>query len=149
MKKTISCPNCETVIETWRNPIPTVDIIIRINDSIVLIERCNPPFGWALPGGYVDYGESMEAAAKRETQEETGLSITDLQQFKVYSDPLRDPRQHTVSCVFTANSEGIPQAGDDAAAVQLFPLDDLPQDLCFDHGQMLIDYKNSELIRSG
>ena len=149
MKKKTTCPECNTTIETWRNPVPTVDIIIRIGNSIVLIERSNPPLGWALPGGFVDYGESLEAAARREAQEETGLEITDLQQFRVYSDPLRDPRHHTISCVFTANADGIPQAGDDAAAVQLFPIDDLPQNLCFDHGQMLVDYKKSGLIRSG
>jgi ADP-ribose pyrophosphatase YjhB (NUDIX family) len=140
MKKNLTCPNCETLIETWRNPVPTVDIIIRIDDTIVLIERRNPPFGWALPGGFVDYGESLEIAAKREALEETGLTVKNLKQFRAYSDPQRDPRQHTISYVFTAEADGMPVAGDDAAAVKLFSIDNLPTPLCFDHGQILTDY---------
>lgn len=140
MKKIVTCPKCETIIEQWRNPVPTVDIIIRINQAIVLIERRNPPYGWALPGGFVDYGESLEIAAKREALEETGLAVKNLQQFRAYSDPKRDPRQHTISYVFTAEANGQPEAGDDAAAVRLFSIDDLPSPLCFDHEQILADY---------
>ncbi len=143
MKKTTTCPKCETIIETWRNPVPTVDVIIRIGNEIILIERRNPPYGWALPGGFVDYGESLESAAAREALEETGLLLTDLQQFGAYSDPKRDPRQHTISYVFTAQSDGMPVAGDDAANLRQFPLDDLPPILCFDHRQILDDYKKT------
>lgn len=148
MKKKVSCPNCATTIETWLNPVPTVDIIIRIGDSVVLIKRLNPPHGWALPGGFVDYGEGLEAAAVREALEETSLSLKHLEQFRAYSEPNRDPRQHTISYVFTAESKGSPKAGDDAAIVKLFPLDDLPAPLCFDHGKILSDYIES-LGRSG
>jgi 8-oxo-dGTP diphosphatase len=140
MKKNITCPECATIIEKWRNPVPTVDIIIRIGAAVVLIERCNPPYGWALPGGFVDYGESLEIAAKREALEETGLTVTNMQQFRAYSDPQRDPRQHTISYVFTAEADEKPEAGDDAAAVRLFAIDNLPTPLCFDHEQILADY---------
>lgn len=143
MKKTISCPKCAATIETWYNPVPTVDIIICIGDAIVLIERRNPPHGWALPGGFVDYGENLETAARREALEETGLEVTKLQQFRAYSDPDRDPRQHTISYVFTAEAYGVPKAGDDAAAAELFPFDKLPEQLCFDHGKILNDYIES------
>jgi 8-oxo-dGTP diphosphatase len=140
MKKNITCPECAANIETWHNPVPTVDIIICIDQAIVLIERLNPPFGWALPGGFVDYGENLESAAIREALEETGLEVKNLKQFRAYSDPDRDPRQHTISYVFTAEAVGKPEAGDDAAAVKLFSIDDLPTPLCFDHEQILADY---------
>ncbi len=143
MKKTTTCPKCATIIETWRNPIPTVDIIIRSGNEIILIKRRNPPYGWALPGGFVDYGESLECAAKREALEETGLELTNLKQFGAYSDPERDPRQHTISYVFTAETQESPVAGDDAAAVRLFALNNLPAPLCFDHEQILTDYIKS------
>jgi len=126
---------------TYRNPFPTVDIIISIGTSIVLIERRNPPHGWALPGGFVDYGESLEEAAIREAQEETGLKVENLRQFRAYSDPDRDPRQHTISMVFTAEATGTPEAGDDAQNACLFPLDNLPTPLCFDHALILDDYR--------
>lgn len=140
MKKRLTCPNCASAVETWRNPVPTVDIIIRQGRCVLLIERRNPPYGWALPGGFVDYGESLEVAAAREAQEETGLTVEDLQQFRAYSDPGRDPRQHTISVVFTAKADAAPAAGDDAAAVRFFDLDALPNELCFDHAQILADY---------
>jgi len=140
MKQQLPCPQCGETIETWRNPVPTVDIIIRIGNDIVLIERRNPPLGWALPGGFVDYGECLETAALREAKEETSLDITDLRQFRAYSDPQRDPRQHTISVVFTANASSLPVAGDDAADARTFPLDNLPASLCFDHGTILADY---------
>lgn len=128
-----------------RNPIPTIDIIIEMWDRphrpIVLIERQNPPFGWALPGGFVDYGESVETAAIREAQEETCLEVDLLEQFHVYSAPERDPRQHTLSVVFIAKAVGTPQAADDAKALKLFELWQLPHQLCFDHKQILADYQ--------
>jgi ADP-ribose pyrophosphatase YjhB (NUDIX family) len=101
-----------------KTPRITVDIIIELDEGIVLIERKNPPHGWALPGGFVDYGESLEAAATREAKEETGLEVELLRQFHTYSDPGRDPRGHTVSTVFVARASGVPQAADDAQAAR-------------------------------
>jgi len=143
MKQQLLCPDCGGEIEVWRNPLPTVDIIICIGNGIVLIERRNPPFGWALPGGFVDYGESLETAAYREAEEETGLKIDHLHQFGAYSDPARDPRQHTISVVFTATACSAPVAGDDAAQARIFALDTLPSPLCFDHDVILADYRAS------
>ncbi len=122
-----------------RNPIPTVDIIIEIGDKIVLIERKNPPFGWALPGGFVDYGESYETAALREAREETCLDVKNLTQFRTYSEPGRDPRMHTASTVFIATAEGTPIGADDAARAELFDQTTLPE-LAFDHEIILADY---------
>lgn len=136
------CPHCHKKIHEHRNPLPTVDIIIEINDKIVLIERKNPPYGWALPGGFVDYGESYEHAAAREAKEETGLDVQGLMQFRTYSDPGRDERFHTASTVFTATAEGTPQAGDDAGKAELFARNNLPI-LAFDHAQILEDYFSS------
>jgi 8-oxo-dGTP diphosphatase len=135
----MNCPHCHAKIPTFRNPVPTVDIIIEIDEKIVLIKRKNPPYGWALPGGFVDYGESFETAAAREAQEETGLTVQGLRQFHTYSDPGRDPRQHTASTVFIAQAEGPPTAGDDAAEAGLFSEGSLPN-LAFDHGTILADY---------
>ena len=140
MQDTFICPHCGKGSVRYRNPFPTVDIIISVEDKIVLIERLNPPHGWALPGGFVDYGESLEKAAIREAREETGLAIENVLQFHVYSDPNRDPRQHNISIVFTANASGEPLAGDDAKNVQLFDVDNLPAPLCFDHANILQDY---------
>ncbi len=125
----------------YGNPAPTVDMIIRLTGGrIVLVERKNPPFGLALPGGFVDYGESLEAAAMREAKEETGLDIVLAGQFHTYSDPSRDPRSHTISTVFLANAEGTPVAGDDAAAVRVVTEDSLPDEMAFDHREILQDY---------
>ncbi|MEM7772864.1 MAG: NUDIX hydrolase [Cyanobacteria bacterium P01_E01_bin.6] len=129
---------------TYRNPVPTVDLIIEMVDRphrpIVLIERLNPPYGWALPGGFVDYGESVEHAARREAKEETCLSVTLIEQFQVYSDPARDDRKHTISIVFLATATGIPQANDDAKDLRLYEVWQKPEKLCFDHDQILQDY---------
>ena len=133
------CPHCQKSIQLYRNPVPTVDIIIEFGTSIILIKRKNPPFGWALPGGFVDYGESYEAAALREAKEETGLEVKNLQQFRTYSDPDRDPRQHTASTIFIAQADKPPIAGDDAAEAALFTSENLPE-LAFDHGRILADY---------
>ena len=141
MQESVKCPHCGKIAMNYRNPFPTVDIIISIGTSIVLIERRNPPHGWALPGGFVDYGESLEDAALREAHEETGLKVENLRQFRAYSDPNRDPRQHTISMVFTAEATGKPEAGDDAQNACLFPLDNLPTPLCFDHALILDDYR--------
>nr|WP_320114656.1 NUDIX hydrolase [uncultured Desulfuromonas sp.] len=140
MADQLICPHCGKPVKEYRNPFPTVDIIIRQGDSIVLIERKNEPLGWALPGGFVDYGESFEQAAVREAKEETGLTLKNLAQFRAYSDPNRDPRQHNISVVFTAEGDGVLCGGDDAATAKLFPLDNLPNPLCFDHATIIDDY---------
>lgn len=134
--------------EQYRNPVPTVDIIIEIDDGpeqgnkkIVLIKRKNPPYGWAIPGGFVDYGETLEAAAVREAIEETSLAVTLVRQFHTYSDPSRDPRHHTISTVFIAKARGVPSAADDAADARAFSLDDLPAPMAFDHADILRDYR--------
>jgi len=128
----------------YKNPYPTVDIIIELkdyNNQIVLIERNNEPKGTAIPGGFVDYGESIEDAAIREAKEETNLDIKLIRQFKTYSDPKRDPRFHTISTVFIASAGGMPIAGDDAKICKIYPLEKLPNNLVFDHNQILGDYK--------
>ena len=127
-----------------RNPAPTVDIIIELADHphrpIVLIERKHSPQGWALPGGFVDYGESVETAARREAQEEVSLEVELIEQFQVYSAPDRDPRKHTLSIVFIATAQGEPQAADDAKELGIFHSWEIPANLCFDHDQILQDY---------
>lgn len=133
------CPACGTAVQTYRNPTPTVDIIIETEGGVVLIERKNPPYGWALPGGFVDYGEWYEDAARREAEEETGLRVTLTDQFHTYSDPKRDARQHTASTVFIATASGRPVAGDDAQRAEVFRRDKLPP-LAFDHARILNDY---------
>jgi len=164
MNRHISCPYCGGVIERYRNPLPTVDIIIEMAPSshepapgtgaaqlearagsgkeggIVLIKRKNPPFGWALPGGFVDYGESLESAAIREAEEETSLKIKLLYQLGAYSDPSRDPRHHTITVVFVAGATGTPRPADDAENVGVFHPDSLPDPLAFDHAKILRDY---------
>lgn len=138
--RSMKCPQCGSEIRP-RNPVPTVDIIIEIEGrGIVLIKRKNPPYGWALPGGFVDYGESLEEAAVREAREETSLAVELVRQFHVYSTPDRDPRLHTVSTVFIAHAEGSPEAADDAKDTGIFTEDTLPHDLAFDHKQILDDY---------
>jgi 8-oxo-dGTP diphosphatase len=141
------CPKCGTTVTVYRNPFLTVDIIIDLpGNGIVLIERKNPPYGWALPGGFVDYGETLEAAASREAREETGLKVRSLRQFHAYSDPKRDPRHHTVTVVFSGTGHGEPKAADDARNLKVFSLHNLPQNLAFDHALILSDY--SEYIRA-
>ncbi|MCM1984363.1 NUDIX domain-containing protein [Lyngbya confervoides] len=129
----------------YRNPAPTVDIIIELRDRphrpIVLIERRFEPLGWAIPGGFVDYGERVEAAALREAREETSLSVQLISLLNVYSDPGRDDRKHTLSLVYIAEAQGQPLAADDAQNLQVFDLWDLPANLCFDHDQILADYR--------
>ena len=123
-----------------RTPVLTVDAIIETEGGIILIKRKNPPSGWAIPGGFVDYGESLEDAVRREAKEETRLDIKLIRQFHTYSDPKRDPRHHTVSTIFIAAAAGKPKAGDDAREVGIFNKDNLPEDIAFDHRQILEDY---------
>ena len=147
MERYLKCPKCQTEVKEYKNPFPTVDIIIRIAGKIVLVERRNPPHGWALPGGFVDYGESLEQAAAREALEETGLVIKNLRQFRAYSAPDRDPRFHSVSMVFIADAEGDPQGGDDALKARVFSPGTLPAPLCFDHAEILADYLASPFAK--
>lgn len=144
MPGTITCPNCGRQIPMYRNPLPTADVIIRVGNGIVLIKRKNPPHGWALPGGFIDYGESAESAAVREAREETCLEIADLSLFGVYSDPDRDPRHHTITVVFTAQSDGLPVAADDATEIGIFTPDRLPSPLAFDHAKILREFFSRE-----
>jgi ADP-ribose pyrophosphatase YjhB (NUDIX family) len=141
VKKTIQCPKCNNEIELYQNPIPTVDIIIEIESKgIVLIKRKNPPYGWAIPGGFVDYRESLEEAAVREAKEETNLDVKLIKQFHTYSDPIRDPRNHSISTVYIAKAKGIPKAKDDAVEIGIFTESNLPEKIAFDHRSILKDY---------
>lgn len=138
-------------MKEYKNPLPTVDIIIEIEtedgrQGIVLIKRKNPPYGWALPGGFVDYGESLEQAAVREAKEETSLDIQLQCQMHTYSDPKRDPRKHTISTVFIAHAEGNPVAQDDAQKIKVISKDELNFPLAFDHNKILSDYFDRKKI---
>lgn len=132
-------------MEKYRNPIPTVDLIIEMEgedvpQGIVLIKRKYPPYGWALPGGFVDYGETLEQAAVREAKEETSLDVQLECQMHTYSDPQRDPRKHTISTVFIARAKGKPVAQDDAQEIGIFTREELKFPLAFDHHKILEDY---------
>ena len=134
------CPKCGEKIDQFRNPAPTADAIIEIEDRIVLVERKYPPYGWAIPGGFVDYGETVEAAAIREAKEETSLNVELVHLLGVYSEPSRDPRKHTITTVFVASAEGQPVAADDAKSVGMFTQENLPYPMAFDHKKVLEDY---------
>lgn len=137
---------------TWKDlfnqriaPIISVDIIIRYKGGIVLVDRAHEPFGWSIPGGFIDFGETVEHAAKREAKEETNLDIDIDRQFHVYSDPKRDPRgSHSITVVIIANGKGTLKAGDDAKDAQVFSLDQPLPKLAFDHNKILQDYMNEE-----
>ena len=137
-----ACPHCGKTVERFLNPAPTVDVIIHHPDrGVVLISRANPPLGHALPGGFVDEGESTECAAVREAFEETHLRVRLTGLLGVYSDPRRDPRRHTLSAVYTAETDNPDdlRAGDDAAQAAFYPLDALPS-LVFDHERIVRDF---------
>jgi ADP-ribose pyrophosphatase YjhB (NUDIX family) len=137
----IRCPKCDTLVKEFRNPYPTVDIIIEHEGGIILILRRNEPRQWAIPGGFCDYGESLEAAAVREAREETGLDVELIEQFHTYSDPRRDPRQHNITTVYIARAiGGTLRAQDDAQDIGIFSEDNLPPQLAFDHDEILKDY---------
>ncbi|MCX5681893.1 MAG: NUDIX hydrolase [Candidatus Omnitrophica bacterium] len=122
-------------------PYITVDVIIELPKGIVIIERSNPPFGWALPGGFVDRDESLETAVRREAMEETNLKLENLRQFHTYSDPKRDPRFHTIDAVFIAKGVGTPKSGDDAKNLKIVPYEDLLKgSYAFDHKQIIKEY---------
>lgn len=132
-----------------QTPYVAVDGIIKVFDEkgnfkgIVLIERKNPPYGLALPGGFVDIGESVEDALRREMKEETNLDVEIVRLFNVYSDPKRDPRFHTVSIVFICKAQGTPVGKDDAKEAKIYKLEDIPFDkLVFDHSKILSDFLN-------
>lgn len=138
------------------NPVPTVDIVIEIKredgkQGIVLVKRKNPPYGWALPGGFVDYGESLEEAARREAKEETSLDIKLKRQLHTYSDPNRDPRQHTISTVYVASAQGKPKARDDAEEIGIFTREEINFSLAFDHQKILADYfeQKEKMVKMG
>lgn len=123
-----------------KTPFITVDIIIRYDNGLVLIERKNPPFGWALPGGFVDIGESLEEAAVREAKEETTLDVNLVEQFYAYSAPHRDPRFHTITMVFIGDGEGSLKGRDDARKAEVFTERALPNMIAFDHREIIADY---------
>jgi 8-oxo-dGTP diphosphatase len=125
-----------------KTPFATVDVIIEIDGGVVLVRRRNPPPGWALPGGFVDRGESAAQAARREAKEETQLDVELTELLGVYSDPSRDPRGFfTISTVFIATAAGVPRGGDDAAEARVFALDALPPEITFDHPTIIADYR--------
>ena len=131
-----------------RTPVTAADALIELPDGrIVLVRRRNPPAGWAIPGGFIEAGESAEKAAIREAREETGLDVRLGVLLGVYSEPSRDPRHHTLTIVYTATASGTPVGGDDAAEARAFDRDSIPGNLAFDHPQILADY--FELCRSG
>lgn len=131
---------CKEQMTALKTPFVTVDIIIRYKGGIVMIERKNPPPGWAIPGGFVDIGESLEDAAAREAKEETSLDVALIEQFHAYSKPGRDPRFHTVSVVFIADGKGTLQGRDDARRAEVFTEASLPDQIAFDHAEILADY---------
>ncbi|MEA3418802.1 MAG: NUDIX hydrolase [Campylobacterota bacterium] len=138
-----------------KTPYAATDGIIKLFGEkgnfkgIVMIERKNPPHGLALPGGFVDIGESCEKALVREMKEETTLDVTIEGLLGVYSDPNRDPRFHTLSCVYICRANGIPKGADDAKRAFIYPLDEIPlKKLCFDHAKIIEDFLNSSFAKS-
>jgi len=134
----------ETLLEAlFYAPRITVDAIVELGRGIVLIKRKNPPYGWALPGGFVDYGESLEDAVIREVKEEISLDVKIVDQFHTYSKPDRDPRHHIISTVFVVRAEvDFPKAADDAKEVEIWYPETMPfkYEMAFDHYQILEDY---------
>jgi 8-oxo-dGTP diphosphatase len=146
MNTALNCPRCGAAVREYRNPAPTADVVIHEPSlGIVLIERAGAPFGFALPGGFIDLGESAEAAAIREMREETSLEVELTGLLGVYSRPDRDPRRHTISTVFTgrARNPAALRAGDDAENAAFYPLDALPAHIVFDHLEIINDFRQT------
>jgi ADP-ribose pyrophosphatase YjhB (NUDIX family) len=141
-RPSIRCPHCGNEVERRRNPFPTVDLILMDagRTGVFLIERGNPPPGWALPGGFVEWGESLEEAARREGEEETSLRVEIEGQFRAYGDPDRDPRFHTITVVYTAVGTGVARGADDARSVRFFRWKELPEKMAFDHRRILEEF---------
>ena len=140
---TLFCPHCGGTVREYSNPAPTVDVVIHDRElGVVLIERANIPYGFALPGGFVEVGERVEDAAVREMREETGLDVELTGLLGVYSRPDRDPRGHTISTVFTGRAKDpvVLLAGDDARRADFYPLNALPGGIVFDHAEILHDF---------
>ncbi len=139
------CPSCGTLVVKYSNPYPTADVVIYNEQrGIVLVRRRHEPLGMALPGGFIEEGESAEHAAVREMKEETALDVQLLGLLGVYSHPLRDARCHTLTTVFVGRAihpEHL-HAGDDAAAAAFYPLDALPRPLCFDHERIIQHFQD-------
>lgn len=145
MGERVVCPHCRATLDLWHQPKLAADVLVEDEAGrVLLIRRRNAPIGWAIPGGFVDVGETLEEAARREMREETGLDVELISQFHTYSDPARDPRHHTVTVVFhgrRADPAAAPAAGDDALEARFFALDALPEDLVFDHPRVLADFR--------
>ncbi|MFH1679514.1 MAG: NUDIX hydrolase [Candidatus Eisenbacteria bacterium] len=146
-RATVRCPSCGIEVDKYRNPFPTVDLILmdQAGSGVYLVERKNPPPGWALPGGFVEWGESLEDAARREGEEETSLVVELSGQFRAYGDPDRDPRFHTITVVFAAHGAGEARGRDDARSARFFRWDELPERMAFDHRRILEEFRRSVL----
>jgi ADP-ribose pyrophosphatase YjhB (NUDIX family) len=148
MKGGVKCPACGKEFVSYSYPIPTVDILIgrtkEGKEAVVLVKRKNPPHGWAIPGGFIEYGESAEDCAVREAKEETGLDVRLMGLLGVYSDPGRDPRFHTISVAYVAEGEGEPRADTDAEDIGIFTERELPEEIAFDHRKIISDYFEKE-----
>ena len=141
MSPRLLCPHCGNLLDRWDQPRVTVDAVVEREGTVLLVERGAPPPGWALPGGFVDAGETLERAVARELLEETGLRALRVTQFHTYSEPDRDPRHPTVSTVFLVEAAGTPRGGDDARDARYFPLAALPTPMAFDHARILTDVR--------
>ncbi len=139
MELSVNCPSCGQAVTTYKNPLPTADVVAIRDGKVLLILRKNPPSGWALPGGFIEYGESAETAATRELIEETGLEAKNLLLVGVYSQPGRDSRFHTLTVAYKANVSGLLNAGDDAQEAKWFDLHSLPEHIAFDHRDIIMD----------
>ena len=145
MKRKVKCPHCGGIIEEWANPSPTVDVLIYDPDKgIVIVSRKNEPHGFALPGGFIDEGESAEHAAIREMKEETSLDVRLKGLLGVYSNPKRDPRKPTVGVVYVGEAVDPSKlkAGDDAGQAAFHKLSELPSPIVFDHAKIIADFKD-------